>query len=161
MLSQINRQLASTAFILAFFLLWEACCYVFKISDFVLPAPSQIAITLWERFPALIPHTLQTLYTTLAGFALGIVLGVALGMLIGSSRLAYDVANPLLIGFAYNSESRCRSNFRIVVRRRRRSGNSHRDDDGNLSHRGECRRWTCHHRARTRRRDALPEGHEV
>lgn len=100
MLNQINRQLASVAFILAFFLVWEICCYIFKISDFILPAPSQIAVTLWDRFPALMPHTMQTLYTTLVGFALGIVSGVALGMLIGSSRLAYDVANPLLIGFA-------------------------------------------------------------
>jgi NitT/TauT family transport system permease protein len=38
----------------------------------------------------------QTLYTTLLGFALGIVAGI----LIGSSRLAYDVAYPLLIGFS-------------------------------------------------------------
>ncbi len=43
---------------------------------------------------------MQTLYTTLVGFGLGILIGIALGALIGSSRLAYDVAYPLLIGFA-------------------------------------------------------------
>ena len=37
----------------------------------------------------------------MSGFAFGILAGVSLlGMLIGSSRLAYDVAYPLLIGFA-------------------------------------------------------------
>jgi NitT/TauT family transport system permease protein len=55
---------------------------------------------LWKYKAALLPHTLQTLYTTLAGFALGIVIGIALGTLVGSSRLAYDVAYPLLVGFA-------------------------------------------------------------
>ena len=50
--------------------------------------------------PALWPHAIQTLYTTFIGFAFGIIIGVFLGVVIGSSRLAYDVAYPLLIGFA-------------------------------------------------------------
>ena len=97
---QLRRHLASTAFIIGFFLLWEALCWVFHISDIVLPKPSQILVTLVQRMPALWPHTLQTLYTTLVGFALGIIIGVLLGILIGSSRLAYDVAYPLLVGFS-------------------------------------------------------------
>src|SRR6201998_631787 len=97
---QIRRRLDSTLFIIGFFVLWEVLCWVFHVSDFVLPKPSQILVTLVERMPALWPHTVQTLYTTLIGFALGIVIGVLLGALVGSSRLAYDVAYPLLIGFA-------------------------------------------------------------
>ena len=97
---QLKRHIASTAFIIGFFLLWEALCWMFGISDIVVPKPSQIVVTLVERMPALWPHTLQTLYTTLVGFAFGIVIGILLGMLIGSSRLAYDVAYPLLVGFA-------------------------------------------------------------
>ena len=97
---QIRRRVDSGLFIVGFFLLWEFLCWVFGVSDIVLPKPSQIIVTLIERMPALWPHTLQTLYTTLVGFAFGIVIGVALGALIGSSRLAYDVAYPLLIGFA-------------------------------------------------------------
>jgi NitT/TauT family transport system permease protein len=97
---QIRRRVDSALFIVGFFLLWEFLCWVFGVSDIVLPKPSQIIVTLIERMPALWPHTLQTLYTTLVGFAFGIVIGVALGALIGSSRLAYDVAYPLLIGFA-------------------------------------------------------------
>jgi NitT/TauT family transport system permease protein len=42
----------------------------------------------------------QTLFTTLIGFALGVGIGVLLGMLIGSSRLAYGVVYPLLVGFS-------------------------------------------------------------
>ena len=97
---QTRRRLASAAFIVGFFALWEVLCWLFGVSDIVLPKPSQIIVTLFQRMPALWPHTIQTLYTTLIGFALGIAIGVALGVLVGSSRLAYDVAYPLLIGFA-------------------------------------------------------------
>jgi NitT/TauT family transport system permease protein len=95
-----ERRILSIACILGFFVVWELLCVIFNVSDIVLPRPSQILITLWTRFPAIWPHAVQTLYTTLVGFALGIVIGVLLGILIGSSQLAYDVAYPLLVGFS-------------------------------------------------------------
>ena len=98
--TQLRRRIASAALIIGFFIAWELLCRMFGIKDIVLPRPSEILITLWSRLPAIMPHAAQTLYTTLIGFALGIVLGVLLGALVGSSRLAYDVAYPLLIGFS-------------------------------------------------------------
>ncbi|OYY12248.1 MAG: ABC transporter permease [Rhizobiales bacterium 35-68-8] len=95
-----RRHLQSAAVIIGFFLFWEAACVLFHVKEIVLPRPSQILVTLWERAPAIWPHTVQTLYTTLVGFALGIVSGVLIGVLIGSSRLAYDVGYPLLVGFS-------------------------------------------------------------
>lgn len=97
---QLRRRVWSVLLIIGFFVMWEAFCWVFHISDIVLPKPSQIIVTLVQRMPALWPHAVQTLYTTLVGFALGILAGVLLGVMVGSSRLAYDVAYPLLIGFA-------------------------------------------------------------
>jgi NitT/TauT family transport system permease protein len=97
---QMNRRLASAALIIGFFVMWELICIAFGIKDIVLPRPTQIIYTLWTRLPAIMPHAAQTLYTTLVGFALGIVFGVFLGAFIGSSRLAYDVAYPLLVGFS-------------------------------------------------------------
>src|SRR5437764_13632530 len=78
----------------------EALLLIFHVSDVVLPRPSQVFITLWQRAPALWPHTVQTLYTTMLGFVLGVAIGVVIGVVIGWSRLAYDVAYPLLIGFS-------------------------------------------------------------
>ena len=98
--TQLRRRIASAALIIGFFVAWELLCVMFGIKDIVLPRPSEILITLWSRLPAIMPHAAQTLYTTLVGFALGIVSGVLLGALVGSSRLAYDVAYPLLIGFS-------------------------------------------------------------
>ena len=95
-----RRRILSIACILGFFVAWEVLCLIFNVSDIVLPRPSEILITLWTRFPAIWPHAVQTLYTTLVGFAFEIIIGVLLGILIGSSRLAYDVAYPLLVGFS-------------------------------------------------------------
>jgi NitT/TauT family transport system permease protein len=97
---RLRRRIASAALIIGFFVAWEVLCLMFGIKDIVLPRPTQILATLWSRLPAIMPHAAQTLYTTMVGFALGIVLGVLLGALVGSSRLAYDVAYPLLIGFS-------------------------------------------------------------
>ncbi|CAO3457034.1 Hydroxymethylpyrimidine ABC transporter, transmembrane component [Azospirillum argentinense] len=97
----VNREkLASAALIIGVFVLWEVACLVFGISEIILPRPSQIIATLIDRWPALMPHAVQTLYTTLVGFALGVGAGVVIGLLIGSSRLAYNVAFPLLVGFS-------------------------------------------------------------
>ncbi len=98
--SQLNRRIASAALIIGFFVLWEVICVGFGIKDIVLPRPTQVIHTLVTRFPAIWPHAVQTLYETIVAFAFGIVLGVALGVLVGSSRLAYDVTYPLLIGFS-------------------------------------------------------------
>jgi NitT/TauT family transport system permease protein len=98
--TQLKRRIASAALIIGVFVLWEVICIGFGIKDIVLPRPTQIIYTLVVRFPAIWPHALQTLYETLVAFVFGIVLGVALGVMVGSSRLAYDVTYPLLIGFS-------------------------------------------------------------
>ena len=96
----LRQRLLSTGALLGFFVLWELVCLAGGISDLVLPRPSQIAHVLLEKMPLLWPHTVQTLYTTLAGFVLGVAAGVLIGVAIGSSKLAYDVTYPLLVGFS-------------------------------------------------------------
>jgi NitT/TauT family transport system permease protein len=99
MIAVARQRLPAISLIVSFFVFWEVACLVFKVSDIILPRPSQIVVELWDRWPAILPHLVQTLYTTLVGFALGILVGVFFGVLIGSSKLAYDTAYPLLIGF--------------------------------------------------------------
>lgn len=97
---RVRQRLLSASALVGFFVLWELVCVASGISDLVLPRPSQILQVLLEKMPLLWPHTVQTLYTTLVGFALGVAVGIVLGLLIGSSRTAYDVAYPLLVGFS-------------------------------------------------------------
>jgi NitT/TauT family transport system permease protein len=97
---EMKHRLASAALIIGFFVAWEVICRVFAISSIVLPRPSEILTTLVARMPAIWPHAAQTLYETLVGFGLGVAIGVVIGVVVGSSKLAYDVAYPLLIGFS-------------------------------------------------------------
>ena len=90
----------SAALIVLFFVAWELFCLMTGMSDLVLPRPSQVFATLFEKFPILWPHILQTLATTMIGFVLGVGLGVVLGAVIGVSKTAYDTAYPLLVGFS-------------------------------------------------------------
>lgn len=97
---RVKENLQSASCIVALFLIWEAACVLFHVSPIVLPRPSVILRTLIVEMPALWPHILQTLVTTLIGFALGMIIGVALGALVGVSRSAYNTAYPLLVGFS-------------------------------------------------------------
>ncbi len=87
-------------FILALFAIWEIACIVLEVSPIVLPRPSAIFETLFVQMPALWPHILQTLATTMVGFFLGTIIGLALGAFVGISRTAYNTAYPLLVGFS-------------------------------------------------------------
>jgi NitT/TauT family transport system permease protein len=95
-----RQRLLSAGALIGFFVLWEVVCLAFGVSDLILPRPSQIALVLIQKMPLLWPHTVQTLYTTLAGFVLGVGAGIVIGVVIGSSKLAYDVTYPLLVGFS-------------------------------------------------------------
>ncbi|MDG4647339.1 ABC transporter permease [Roseibacterium sp. SDUM158017] len=95
-----RTRILSLSLIVGFFLLWEVLCLLLDVSDLVLPRPSEIIFTIWEKFPILWPHILQTLYSTLTGFVLGVSIGVFLGVLVGTSKIAYSVAYPLLVGFS-------------------------------------------------------------
>lgn len=95
-----RQRLLSAGALIGFFVLWEVVCLAFGVSDLILPRPSQIALVLVQKMPLLWPHTVQTLYTTLAGFVLGVGAGIVIGVVIGSSKLAYDVTYPLLVGFS-------------------------------------------------------------
>ena len=97
---QTRQRLLSAGALIGFFVLWELVCLAFGVSDLILPRPSQIAGVLVDKMSLLWPHAVQTLYTTFAGFVLGVLAGILIGVGIGSSRLAYDVTYPLLVGFS-------------------------------------------------------------
>ena len=94
-ITALTRQRVYSALALVgFFVLWELACLAFGISDLILPRPSQVATVLVQKMPLLWPHTLQTLSTTLAGFALGVAVGILLGLLIWAWS-GYRLRNPL------------------------------------------------------------------
>jgi NitT/TauT family transport system permease protein len=84
---------------LGLFVLWEIACAAFRVEEFILPRPSVV----WDAFVKargpILDHSLSTLLTTLAGFAIAVGAGLVLGALVGWSRTVYDALNPILVGF--------------------------------------------------------------
>jgi NitT/TauT family transport system permease protein len=93
-------QAAMPWLVMAVFLLaWEAACVAFAIQEIILPRPSKIVVVSIDRFDILLRFCLETLWTTLIGFALAIAGGLVLGLAIGASPFVYAGLYPLLIAF--------------------------------------------------------------
>lgn len=90
---------ASWLLLAAILVLWELVCRVFRISDFIFPAPTAIVKSLAQYAGPIGFHALHTFWSTLIGFALGVAVGVVLGFLVGASRLTYNALYPLMVGF--------------------------------------------------------------
>jgi NitT/TauT family transport system permease protein len=86
-------------FVVSLLAIWELACIALHVPVFVLPRPSQVTVSLYNQFGAIIDNSWTTLLRTLLGFAIAVVLGVVLGLAIGSSRLVYRGLYPVLVGF--------------------------------------------------------------
>lgn len=91
--------LAPWIYTIGLFVVWELAVKLFAIRPTILPAPSAIVGALYQYWPAIQRHSIQTLFTTTLGFGLAVVGGLALGLLIGWSRMIYAGLYPLMVGF--------------------------------------------------------------
>src|SRR5882757_6665333 len=98
-MSTVTEKLAPWLFTIGLFVIWEAVCRIFTVNQFVLPAPSAIFGAIVEFWRPLLRHSMVTLWTTVAGFALAVVFGVVLGLVVGWSRTIYRGLYPVMVGF--------------------------------------------------------------
>lgn len=94
-----SEALAPWYFTIGLFLVWELICRAFNVSDFIMPAPSQIALAMIKYWKPLLTNSFVTLWTTLAGFILAVAFGLLLGLVVGWSRAIYRGLYPVMIGF--------------------------------------------------------------
>lgn len=81
------------------FVLWELSVRVLGVPYYILPAPTVVAYAAYEFAGGLWRNSIQTLWTTMAGFGLAVVFGLALGLFVGWSRTVYAGLYPLMVGF--------------------------------------------------------------
>ena len=91
--------LAPTLITIGLFVLWELICKGFAVPTYLLPAPSDIWQAALEFKRALLKNSLQTLWTTSAGFVLAVVFGLLVGIAIGWSKSLYSGLYPIMVGF--------------------------------------------------------------
>ena len=95
--SQLPSLLPSLLIIVAIIFVWEVCVRLFEVQKWLLPAPSDIAVTLYADAPLLWRHTLATLMEIVVGFGLSLACGVALAAAIGLSRTLERAIYPFVI----------------------------------------------------------------
>lgn len=80
---------------------WHVAAVNSWVSAIILPEPNDVAVaffeTLSERF--FYSHLWITTQEVLIGFVIGVVIGFGLGAMLGTSRLARDVAYPFVVAF--------------------------------------------------------------
>jgi putative hydroxymethylpyrimidine transport system permease protein len=102
--SLVRRYLAPVALLVLLIGLWEAAAKwdwianALNIQDFLVPAPSDIASSLWDDRSLLLSNGWVTLKEVLLGFGIAAVVGVGFAILIHLSDLARRAVYPLLIG---------------------------------------------------------------
>jgi NitT/TauT family transport system permease protein len=74
--------------------LWEAVVRLFKIAPYLLPAPSEIILTIVKYHQVLLADTLVTLWEIILGFVAGSVIGLLLAIGILFSRVIERVVYP-------------------------------------------------------------------
>ena len=84
---------------LALIVVWEIVCRMFTIQAFILPAPSAITASFITFHVPIAQHALQTLFTTVVGFAIAVGFGLLLGIALGASKAIYDAMYPMMVGF--------------------------------------------------------------
>jgi NitT/TauT family transport system permease protein len=96
-LASITTSLPAVIFLALLIVGWEAYVTIFRVNDFILPAPSKILAVSIRLFPLLLAHTWTTTYEILLGFLLGNGFAVLMALLIVNSRIAERVFYPLII----------------------------------------------------------------
>jgi len=82
---------------LAIFLLWELCCWLFKVPDFILPSPSVIIDKIVTSWWLLLVNGLVTAQEIVIGFGMSVVIGIPLAVLVVYSRVFERVAFPFMV----------------------------------------------------------------
>lgn len=79
------------------FLVWEGGVRLFAVPVLILPAPSVIFATLWERRALYLAFSVPTTIEIVIGFFVAAVLGILLGILVSFSSFARTTFYPMLI----------------------------------------------------------------
>ncbi|HSS82346.1 MAG TPA: ABC transporter permease [Reyranella sp.] len=77
--------------------LWEALVRLFKVPVFILPAPSQVIVTIVEQWWYLLSQLAITTFAAGLGLIMAVVFGLAAGAAITASRLVDRMLTPWLV----------------------------------------------------------------
>lgn len=83
--------------ILLFIGLWEAAVRFFSVEEWLLPAPSRIAIEMRDVWEAFYPHLSSTLLLAITGFVIGVTVGLVVATCLHLFKPIRETFYPFLI----------------------------------------------------------------
>ena len=97
---RLRPVLDGIASVVVVLLLWEGCIRLFNVEPFIFPAPTAVLWSLWLGIASgkYISALGVTLTEILVGAAIGSVAGILIGIAMVSSRLAYRLVYPWIVG---------------------------------------------------------------
>lgn len=95
----LGQALPGFVLLILLLILWEAIIRIFSVPQFVLPAPSEIAVALYQKAGTLATATLVTAEEVLIGFAFAAVVGISLALLIVRFQLFGRALYPIIVLF--------------------------------------------------------------
>lgn len=85
--------------VFAFLVAWEIGVRVLKVPLYLMPPPSDVAVTFAENFQKLLYHGWITTYEMLLGYALAVGIGIPLAIAITSSKRFDEFVMPTMLFF--------------------------------------------------------------
>ena len=81
----------------AIFLVWELCCRLLNVPDYILPSPSVIVDKIVSSWWLLLVNGMVTAQEIVLGFGMSVVIGIPLAVLVVYSRIFERVAFPFMV----------------------------------------------------------------
>ncbi len=95
--NQLGRAAAFPLFFAGLLLAWEVSIGLFHVPAYILPRPSEIALSARADYPLLLRYTFITGTETVLGYAVAIVVALPLGLAIAFSGLLRRTVYPTLV----------------------------------------------------------------
>ncbi len=93
-----SKYVLPVVILLAVLGIWEAVVYFLDIKRFILPAPTEILVAVFEERESLLRHSWVTLQEMLLGFVLAITVGIPLAVLMFEFPVLERAFYPYVIG---------------------------------------------------------------
>lgn len=94
---EAGRSLKPIVTFVVFVVFWELVCRLFNVPQFLVPPPSSVAASLYEKRMLYVFHGAVTFYETVLGFALAVVFGVSAAAIIVILPRLRDIVMPILL----------------------------------------------------------------
>jgi NitT/TauT family transport system permease protein len=85
------------AALLGILFVWEIFVRGAGIKPYILPAPSIVLASLWQKFPTVLAAASFTVQPMLIGFAVAVVVGILLALVVAFSPALQDIIYPLIV----------------------------------------------------------------